>query len=104
MQRICISLSSSQQDNAKTYTAPVRYTSRPLKTEMGIDGHMSTYFEPSPVFWKGGRLELLRGNYHVSIVNDRDGSLVFKGSICWNRSPSETSEGLTFWTLPPEAG
>lgn len=104
MQRICISLSAYQKDNAQTYTAPIRFTSCPMGTVMGIDGHLSIFFEPSKVYWEGGRLDLLRGNNHVSIVNDRDGSLVFDGTICWNRCPSETSNGLTFWVLPPEAG
>lgn len=103
MQRIRLSLSPTQQDNAKIYRAPVRYTPRPMGRVMGLDGHVSTYFLASPVEWQGGRLDQLRGHHHVLIVNDLDGSHVFEGSICWNFKPQETEKALTFWTLPKEA-
>jgi hypothetical protein len=102
MQRIRLSLSETQQDNATTYTAPVRYTPHPMGRVTGLDGHVSTYFLPSPVEWQGGRLDQLRGHHHVLIVNDLDGAHVFEGSICWLYTPQETDKE-TFWTLPQEA-
>ena len=69
---------------------------QPTRTTMGVDGHLSSWSEVSPVLWYGGTAKALKDIHRITIAAS-DGTVIFDGDVNRNyEQPADTPKGVRF--------